>query len=64
MNGKSINFNDEKKTKKSDFCKNKKIFNVNDIGVNKILDFKKEQYGKNNSFIYIIYSISNIHYWI
>ena len=54
MNGKKINFND-KKIKKSDFYKkNKKIFNIDDIDVNKILVSKKEQYGKNNSFIYFI----------
>ena len=35
MNGRSINFND-KNTKKSYFCnKNKKIFNIDDIDVNK-----------------------------
>ena len=53
-NGKSINFND-KKTQKSDFYnKNKKIFNMDDIDVNKILVSKKEQYGKYNSFKYFI----------
>ena len=41
MNGKSINF-DDKKIKKSDFYnKNKKIFNIDDIDVNKILVSKK-----------------------
>ena len=41
MNGKSINF-DNKNIKKSDFyIKNKKIFNVDDIDVNKILVPKK-----------------------
>ena len=40
MSGNSINFND-KKNFKSDFSKNKKIFNINDIDVNKILVFKK-----------------------
>ena len=36
MNGKNINF-DNKKIKKSDFySKNKKIFNIDDIDVNKI----------------------------
>ena len=46
MNGKSINFND-KKIKKSDFyIKNKKIFNVDEIDVNKILVSKKETQGK------------------
>ena len=49
MNGKSINFNDQK-IKKSDFYnKNKKIFNIDDIDANKILVSKKEQYGKYNS---------------
>ena len=52
MNGKSINF-DNKNIKKSDFYnKNKKIFNIDDIDVNKILVSKKEQYGKYNSFKY------------
>ena len=42
MNGKNINF-DAKKIKKSDFYeKNKKIFNMDDIDVNKILVCKKE----------------------
>ena len=51
MNRKKINFDD----KKSDFYnKNKKIFNIDDIDVNKILVSKEEQYGKNNSFIYFI----------
>ena len=43
------------KKKKSDFYKkNKKIFNIDDIDVNKILVSKKEPYGKNNSFTYFI----------
>ena len=53
MSGKSINFND-KKTEKRDFCKNKKIFNIDDIDVNKILVSKKEPYGTKNSFKYFI----------
>ena len=54
MSGNSINF-DDKKIKKSDFYnKNKKIFNIDDIDVNKILVSKKEPYGKNNSLIYFI----------
>ena len=53
MSGNSINF-DDKKIKKSDLYKNKKIFNKNDIDVNKILVSKKEQYGKYNSFKYFI----------
>ena len=41
MNRKSINF-DNKNIKKSDFYnKNKKIFNIDDIDVNKILVSKK-----------------------
>ena len=54
MNGKNINFNN-KNIKKSDFYnKNKKIFNIDDIDVNKILVSKKEKYGKYNSFKYFI----------
>ena len=55
MSGNSINF-DNKKIKISDFYKNKnkKIFNIDYIDVNKILVSKKEQYGKNNSFKYFI----------
>ena len=49
----STNFNNEK-IKKSDFYKNKKIFNIDNIDVNKILVSKKEQYGKYNSFKYFI----------
>ena len=50
MNGKNINF-DNKKIKKTEFYKNKKIFNIDDIDVNKILVSKKEPYEKNNSLI-------------
>ena len=54
MSTSNINFND-KKIKKSDFYnKNKKIFNISDIDVNKILVSKKEQCGKYNSFKYFI----------
>ena len=46
MTGKNINF-DNKNIKKGDFYnKNKKIFNIDDIDVNKILVSKKEQYGR------------------
>ena len=49
MNGKNIYF-DNKNIKTSDFYgKNKKIFNIDDININKILVSKKEQYGKYNS---------------
>ena len=53
MSRSSINFNNEK-IKKSDFYKNKKIFNIDNIDVNKILVSKKETYGKYNSFKYFI----------
>ena len=44
-----------KNIKKSDFYnRNKKICNIDDIDVNKILVSKKEQYGKYNSFKYFI----------
>ena len=36
MSGKSINF-DDKRINKSNFYKNKKLFNLNDIDTNKIL---------------------------
>ena len=44
MSGKSINFED-KKINKSNFYKNKKMFKIEDIDVNKILVSKKEPYG-------------------
>ena len=37
MNGKNINFNDEKIKKSNFYNKNKKIFNIDDIDGNKIL---------------------------
>ena len=51
MSVKNINF-DDKKIKKSDFCKNKKINEIDDINVNNILVSKKELYGTKNSFKY------------
>ena len=55
MSGNSINF-DDKKIKINDFYKdkNKKIFNIDDIDVNKILISKKVSYRKNNSCKYFI----------
>ena len=53
MNGKSINF-DDKKINKSNFYKNKKPFNLNDIDVNRILISKKESYGTKNSLKYFL----------
>ena len=41
MNGKNINFNDKKNQKSDFYNKNKKIFNIDDIDVNKILVSKK-----------------------
>ena len=50
----NINF-DNKNIKKIDFYnRNKKIFIIDDIDVNKILVSKKEQYCKYNSFKYFI----------
>ena len=51
MSGKSIKFGDKKSTKS--FYKNKKLFKMEDIDINKILVPKKEPYGE-NSFKYFI----------
>ena len=48
MSGKSINF-DDTKINKSNFYKNKKLFPLNDIDVNKILVSKEESYGAKDS---------------
>ena len=48
MSGKSINF-EYKKISKSNFHRNKNLFNIDDIDVNKILISKKESYGTKNS---------------
>ena len=53
ISGKNINF-DNKKINKSSFYKNKKLFGLNDIDVNKILVSKKESYGTKNSLKYFI----------
>ena len=54
MSGNRINF-DNNKIKKSDFYnKNKKLFNIDDTNVNKILVSKKEAQDKYNSFKYFI----------
>ena len=52
MDKNNINFNN-KKIKKATFTKTK-IFDINDIVVNKILVSKKEKYGKHNSFKHFI----------
>ena len=54
MNGKSINFNNKNIMKSDFYNKNIKIFNIDDTDFNKILVFKKEQYGKYSSFKYFI----------
>ena len=53
MNGKSINYED-KKINKSTFYKNKKLFNIHDLDVHKILVSKKESYGTKDSLKYSI----------
>ena len=53
MSGKSIKF-DDKKINKSNFYKNKKLFSLSDIDVNKILVSKKESYGTKNPLKYFI----------
>ena len=44
MSGKSVKC-DDKKIKRTDFYKNKKVSKIDDIDVNKILVFKEEPYG-------------------
>ena len=53
ISGKSIN-SDDKKINKSSFYKNKKLFRLNDLDVNKILVSEKESYGTKNSLKYFI----------
>ena len=53
MGRKYINF-DDKKIQKNDFYKNKKILQINDIDINKILVSKKEPYDKKNAFEHIV----------
>ena len=51
MSGKSISFVD-KKISKSNFYENKKLLNIYDLDVNKILVSKRESYGKKRSLKY------------
>ena len=51
MSAKSIKF-DEKKINKSNFYKNKKLFNIHDLDVNQMLVSEKESYGTKNSLKY------------
>ena len=53
MSGKNINF-DNKKIRKSEFYKNKKLNRIDDIDFNNILISKKEPYGTKNSLKYFI----------
>ena len=53
MSGKSMNLGD-KKVNKINFYKNKRLFKVDGIDVNKVLVSKKEPYGKKSSFKYFI----------
>ena len=53
MSGNSINF-DDKNINKSSFYKNKKLFSLNGVDVNRILVSKKESYGTKNSSKYFI----------
>ena len=53
MSGKKIDF-DDKKIRKSDFYKNKKINRIDEIDVDKILVSKKISCGTKNSFKYFV----------
>ena len=48
MSGKNINF-DNKKIRKRNFYKNKKLNRIDDNDVNKVLVSRKEPYGTENS---------------
>ena len=53
MSGNNVN-SDDKKIKRSNFYKNKKVLQIDNIDVNKILVSKEEPYGTQNSFKYFI----------
>ena len=53
MSGESINF-DDKKINKSNFYKNKELFNIHHLDVNKIIVSKRESYGTKSSSKYFI----------
>ena len=53
MNGKNINV-DDKKIKKSEFYRDKKAFQIDDVDVNNILVSKNEPYGTKNVLKYFI----------
>ena len=52
-NRKNINCND-KKINKSNFYRNERLFNIDDIDIDKILVSKKEPYGKKDSIKYFV----------
>ena len=53
MSIENINFKD-KKIKKCDFYKNKKVVKIDDVDANKILVSKEESYDTKNSFKYFV----------
>ena len=53
MSRKNINF-DDKKIKNSEFYQNKRVFQTDDVDVNKILVPKKEPYGTKNALKHFI----------
>ena len=60
MSTKNINFED-KKIKKSDFYKNKKTFQIDDVDVHEILVSKREPYRTKNGLKYFIgYNDKNV----
>ena len=54
MSVKNIKFRRQKNKKKKEFYKNKKIFQIDDIDVNKILVSKKEPYCTKNALKYFL----------
>ena len=54
MSTKNINFDDKKKNQKSDFYKNKKAFQIDDVDVNEMLVSKKEPCVTKNALKYFI----------
>ena len=53
MSERNINFND-KKINKSNFCKNRNVFKIHGIDVNKILVSKRESFGNTKLFKFYI----------
>ena len=49
MSGKNVNFKD-KKIRKSEFYKSKKVTNIDDINANEVLVSKEQPYGTKSSF--------------